>query len=212
MKKNILYVAGSLMILGGIYSLLSHTNNLPSKSGVQDHLAATKDNKNKQKFSSIVPFRSPAQQNIRARKLTVKKASIKMRGPSTSHPELDRYTKLNIGLQDLYLLSELAAEYKTVPASNHQVTELAGYAVYEGINGRNSIIYDESRGLYGIWNGIITLSAPPELVGEISNKYSLSLQQSIGSTHFFTASEGFDLVKNLPELKKRYPELQHATI
>ena len=177
------------------FSTGEETQDLVSKVAPPNSLNTTAD------INPVTPFRRPAQQSSHSRKVLVNKSKIKMRIPATSHPELDQFTRLATGLPDIYILNDLVAEFRNRPNLIGTVTEVAGHAVFQDSRGKNNVIFDQSRGLYGVWTGLITLSVSAEQVQMLADKYSLSLEQSIGSTRFFRPLESFDIVKDLPELK-----------
>lgn len=177
-------------------------NSLP-RQGIQDHLEF-KDNQNSYKSSSgpktslSDSFRGPAGNPIINR--SGKSNSSKNRR-SSSKQILDGYPRTKLIFEDLYVLSNVVADFNPKPLL--KITEVAGVSVYENAGAlSNNVIFDSGKGLYCVWSGVIALSADSEVARNLTEKFPLEFLESVGPTHLYKMVEGFDLTKDLPELIK----------
>lgn len=189
--KKILFIILFFVLLGSIFK----TSTEHEKKNDQEKLSK-KNSLDSKIISTNFQDRVPAGRLINKKSLVFDQ---KKKNRTSQNPLLDAYPRVKLNLGDLFVLSNLVAEYH--PRSLLKITEVAGVPVYEDINGqKNNVIFDASRGLYCVWTGIISLSAESELAIDLASRFPLNYQESIGPIHLYQMSEGFDLTKHLPDL------------
>ncbi len=156
------------------------------------------DQKNVQRSSYSPLSRSPAS-NKKTKDQNFKKLVSKK--PHTNQPSLEKFPKVKIDYEHFHLVSNVVADFNIRPFN--KITDIAGLNVYEANpEDKQNVLFDESRGLYCAWTGLITLSGDPEVVMNLVRDYPIQFQESVGPIYFFKSKDDFDLKEHLPKLLK----------